>query len=520
MRKLFNALSVLLLLLTSCSKNDDNSSNSVEITVSDFTITIDENPQNGDIIGILQASSNTGNISFSIQSQSPSGAISVSSPDGEVKVQDASLFNFELYPIISGVIRATSSGVSEDLNFSITLNDVSETQVCEGNVILNNQEEVNAFGASGCTIIDGSLFIVSYPDQSAITDLSPLNQLTTINGRLIIEDNFGLTDLSGLDNLTYIESGIDIENNSSLTSLIGLNGLNTLNCSSCIIYNNSSLSTLNGLHNVTEILGNITIGENNSLTSLTHLGNLSNTSQCSLNLGGNDSLYNLQGLEGITELKSLGLISNPNLQNLSGLDNLETVTNSLHIENNNGLSSLLGLQNIQHIGQILLFNGNSGIHDFTGFTNLQSLGGLSIESAYLHNLNGLENITTLHSFQIEFCGELTSLQGLQNLESLSEGGFSLWGNTALESLDSLSSLTTSKNGFIIKNNPLIANLDGLSNLYIMEPTLGIDTSIMDNNNLSDFCGLSSNTNLPATITISGNAFNPSYQDILDGNCSL
>ena len=68
------------------------------------------------------------------------------------------------------------------------------------------------------------------------------------------------------------------------------------------------------------------------------------------------------------------------------------------------------------------------------------------------------------------------------------------------------------------SNSSLVDLDGLSQL---ENVIS-DIQIVDNVNLSDFCGLNNlliNGSFSGNYFTNENAYNPTYQDMLDGNCS-
>ncbi|MDO6598486.1 SUMF1/EgtB/PvdO family nonheme iron enzyme, partial [Oceanihabitans sp. 2_MG-2023] len=128
MKKL-NIILILGFLIISCSSDNEQTNNPTETTISttDFSITIDENPLLNQILGTINATTNSGNLTFSIENQSPNGAIAINSTTGELKVANENLFDFEITPIISGVIKVSNNSIFEVLNFSINLNDVNET---------------------------------------------------------------------------------------------------------------------------------------------------------------------------------------------------------------------------------------------------------------------------------------------------------------------------------------------------------------------------------------------------------
>lgn len=115
--------------------NAENAENTVTITVTlnnvsevsaqDLEVTIDENPTDGQVIGIIQVSgSATG---FNISSQSPSGALNIDASSGELTVADASLFDFETNPTITATVSINDA--ENPVPVTINLNDVMEWSI-------------------------------------------------------------------------------------------------------------------------------------------------------------------------------------------------------------------------------------------------------------------------------------------------------------------------------------------------------------------------------------------------------
>lgn len=120
----------LILLVTyfiqSCGDSNDDVNNAITISISDFTINIDENPTADLSLGTVQATTNQGSINFSITGQTPSQAIEINAATGEITVLTEGLFDYETNPIITGIVRAENSGISETAIITINLNDVNE----------------------------------------------------------------------------------------------------------------------------------------------------------------------------------------------------------------------------------------------------------------------------------------------------------------------------------------------------------------------------------------------------------
>ncbi|MBT6433410.1 MAG: hypothetical protein HOK28_09985 [Deltaproteobacteria bacterium] len=83
-------------------------------------------------------------------------------------------------------------------------------------------------GNSAMTSLNGIAFTtlgyINLEDNDALTDLSALSVLTSIDGDVILEGNASLTSLAGLENVTRIEDSLKLLT-TSVTSLDGLAGL-------------------------------------------------------------------------------------------------------------------------------------------------------------------------------------------------------------------------------------------------------------------------------------------------------
>ncbi|MDN3725543.1 cadherin repeat domain-containing protein, partial [Aequorivita sp. SDUM287046] len=96
-------IAIVVLSFLSCSKDSNDDSNPFETTVttSDFSISMDENPSDGFIIGTVSGTTNQGSVTFSIIEQSPANAFTIDAASGELKVLNKVLFDFETNPTIT-----------------------------------------------------------------------------------------------------------------------------------------------------------------------------------------------------------------------------------------------------------------------------------------------------------------------------------------------------------------------------------------------------------------------------------
>ena len=205
-----------------------------------------------------------------------------------------------------------------------------------------------------------------------------------------------------------------------------------------------------------------------------------------------------------------------------GAQNYTVITGTLKIypgfENSNFPLDLTPLRSLERIERTLIIFENPELTSLEGLHNINWLGEL-----YIGNNSKLEN--------------LDGLRGVENIAYENRGQLNGWtrvsqiritNNNSLENIDGLISVPSAKN-INIANNPSLQNLNGLGgiieNSYFRTYLgCGEDANALPycgNENLGDLCGIQ-NLFLNGTydyVYIAGNAFNPSIQDIIDGNCS-
>jgi hypothetical protein len=151
----------------------------------------------------------------------------------------------------------------------------------------------------------------------------------------------------------------------------------------------------------------------------------------------------------------------------------------------------------------------------------------------LNSIAALSNITTATSIQIIYMPLLTSLEGLNQLTTVTFLRISY--NDGLTNLAELSNLVSAPEGISIGGNDALTSLDGLENLTTCNWVLigrDLDFDVINdapNQSLVDYCALQNlftngtyvdpPTSIFNGVEIVNNPFNPSIQDIIDGNCS-
>ena len=371
---------------------------------------------------------------------------------------------------------------TNNVGTSYSEQSVFSTQDCSitGNVYLRNQEELNTFGENNyCEIIGDLVMVYDSNSNNPITDLSPLNSLTKVS-TFTISGNPFLENLDGL-NITSI-NGFWIIANSNLTNIDALSSINS-DVNMISIDENSELTNIDGLSNITTM---VEINEN----------------PISINISTNDNLLNIDGLSNITSFEAVNpgwiyIEFNDVLTNINGLNNLPSNFNgSIIIGANFTLNNIEGLSNFTNIQGNLLIRSLGD-----GFTSL----------------NALENLTTIGEKLDITLTKIENFDGLQNLVSVGEE-INFSGNNSLISIDGLINLETADQ-ITFNNNNFLTNLDGLANIN----TITNDLKITSNNALSDFCGLNEvvfANGIGGDYIVDTNGYNPTQQDILDGNCSL
>ncbi|KAB7529178.1 hypothetical protein F8C76_15200 [Flagellimonas olearia] len=387
---------------------------------------------------------------------------------------------------------ANSFGVAYGNEVTFTSQDFPALTY-EGYIDLTSQEEVDAFGSHGYKRITGRLRI-SAIDDNIINSLEPLKDLTTVDGEVWVGPTH-LESFEGLENLTTIGDNVTIMYNDYLTTLKGLDGLQ-------------------------EILGYLDIDTN-------------------------PSLKNLDGLENLTKVdRWLGVDNNETLENIDGLSGLVSTRYGLYVQKNPVLMNVNGLSSVTSIGENLTIIDNTSLTNLDGLSNLETLGSITIQrNNNLTNINGLSKVNGIIFYggiRIEYNSSLTDLEGLTNFE-LIKGNVSIVGNPSLASLNGLRNVLGINGRMLISENSALTSLDGLNNIELVDynlqitenaslvnidalgalTTLNGDLRVNGNTSLTDFCGLKPliDNGFSNSFEIMGNAFNPTQQNISEGNCS-
>lgn len=325
----------------------------------------------------------------------------------------------------------------------------ANAQVFEGDLRLNTQSQVNAFNY---TEVTGSLDIfVSDVETDRIVDLSPLSSLTKV-GRDLGISSTDITDLKGLSNLSYIGVAFNLFDNPQLQNIDDLANLNLSPLRFIRIRGNDALTNLEGLANVPEV-ESITIRSNRQLQSLIGLPKALEV----IELAQNRNLQNLNGLEIAAQMSQVIISDHPAIENLRPLGKLEDTF-------------------------FLRLNALPKIQNLKDLESLRQARKLSIERLNLSNLEGLEEVSGVDNLVIGNMPQLASFAGLSNVKSLNF--LDIFRNDVLMTLQGLDSLHSVGRSFVLKENPVLQNLEG-----IQIQSVGWDLEIRNNPALKNLKGL-------------------------------
>lgn len=440
---------------------------------------------------------------------------------------------------VGGKLSVFSVGNLTNLDFLSGLTSVGGIEI--GNILLTNIQ--------GLSNISGSLTQgIRIDGCNNLTSLNGLQNITSVGGFITVINNLSLTDLTGLDGITAADMNIPggayniwIFNNTNLSSLNGLHNLTTLTASASnssnftntgfALLTNPSLTNISALANISNIVNVIQITNNTQLTScaINSVCNklVSNTTGVTINNNGVgcESIQVVQAAcnpnpcppgdvtfsnqmdvnnfvaqyPNCTEIQGKLRIAGGNINNLSGLSNLTSVSGDLEILLTGTTVDMSGLQNLTTVGGLLNISGST-----LGFTNLDFLNALTSVGAI--NITGTTN--------------LVNINGLLNITGPLAGRIWVGNNNNLISLSGLQNITSLGDRLVIINNPLIQDLSGLQGLtsvHSLEPNAAISSIIINANNaltslngLQNITSLTSVNPLAAGLTVE---FNPALTDI-------
>lgn len=211
---------------------------------------------------------------------------------------------------------------------------------------------------------------------------------------------------------------------------------------------------------------------------------------------------NCTQINGSLRIGSIAFGAYSNIDDLSGLGGINTITGDLLIVNNNSLINIHGFDELSHVGGNLHIYYNQNLETLAGLNNLLTVDGSLrlLNNQTLATIDGVQNLVSVgEDMQIS---ENTSLTDLNTFEKLATvGGYlSIWGNPVLNDINEFAKLGTVGGNLAINQNDLITNLQGFQSLV----AIGGDFTITMNQSLTEIGNLNPLISPSATLRIANN----------------
>ncbi|TCI90013.1 hypothetical protein [Tenacibaculum sp. M341] len=236
----------------------------------------------------------------------------------------------------------------------------------------------------------------------------------------------------------------------------------------------------------------------------------------SLTIVQSDNVTNLDGLINIKKINGDFMISVvPKLENIEGLKNIEIINGEFTISGTKVLNKIKVFSNLREIGGTIVFGNNYGLKEISSFDQLKEAKELYISGCsdleVLDGFNNLEKVDKLSIFSTRNLKEIVNFKKL----NLVRNTISIEHNQSLEkiafeSLQSVNEYVAIHENLVFNGGISFSSLNHMQKLFVW-----------NNKSLVNYCNFSSDVlaNKIVEIDCSGNKFNATKQDLLDGNCN-
>ncbi len=307
-------------------------------------------------------------------------------------------------------------------------------QRIHGDLIIENSSVENLNGFEQLESVGGELIIDNNDD---LIEINNLPKLESIGGSFTIKGNDRMRLLRDLDHLLEVGS-LKIENNKNLLVIDTFSQLVKIKGDS-FISNNKNLILVNCFPVVDSLLGKLTVNLNPNMSAIVDFQNLKFVEK--LLFFNNFLLSEISGFNALEEIAELAFIQNPSLSELQAFESLQRVNGDFEIRASQ-LSSFRSFDNLTVVENDFVIQG-SFVDDIDGFEKLDSVGRTFLLSQN-HSLDTISGFNNLH-----FVGKHFSLDNL---------------GSKIRSLDNFHSLEVINDGLVLSNIPNLISLDGLVNL--------------------------------------------------------
>ena len=214
-----------------------------EITAQNLTVAVDENPIDGQVVGVIQVTGG-GTLDFNITSQTPTGALSINATTGELSVVDPNVFDFETNPVITATISVDNGVSTATATATINLNDVDEIVVQAVTLdIAENPTNGDVIGTLPATSSGSLTFTITYQNPAGAVNIDQnTGELSVADATLFdFETNPNMLAVISVDNGVYSVSA-----NASI-ALENVNEVGDFNYGGVIFWLDASTNNNSGL---------------------------------------------------------------------------------------------------------------------------------------------------------------------------------------------------------------------------------------------------------------------------------
>jgi hypothetical protein len=438
-----------------------------------------------------------------------------------------------------------SEGTAYGNEFSFTtLEEIFEENIFDGDVILKNQNDVDAFASQKYTSITGELQILG-TEEPFIEDVSGLKSIKTLARGLFINQLSNLTSFDGLENLVFVLGNVLISDNDGLKKIDGFSNLEKITGTLIIEQNvklvsingpvklesvevlsvegNAELKNLGALESISIVETGIFIRGNGMLERISGFQNLAETGVISIE--NNDKLFSISGFETLRTLKGylntgFNLVNNSSLEMLNAFQSLEIVNKNFKVFSNGSLKEIDGFNSLNFVNGFFGIAQNNNLNIINGFSNLEAVIGDMVisDNKELISLSSFDSLSSINAdLKIINNEELVAIEGFNRLELVEELMF-ITNNPSLQNITGFNSSKLKPPSILIGNN------ESLQLLICFRSINSLNYVIIENSPLlTDFCSfqLFFDTDFSKDqITFKGNGYNPSYEDLIGGRCKL
>ncbi len=412
------------------------------------------------------------------------------------------------------------------------LQGLEQIESCAAYFRIQNNPQLQSL--AGLDNLTSTFQILTINNNPLLVDLQGLNSFT--GGSIYLLENDGLLSLDGLNSYTNGQTTF-VDFNDSLQDISALNVISNFSQYSQIRLTNNPNLTQCAIDAVCAVIaseGTVTVNDNGSgcenygdvyevcvgcpfgqyvLSSqadvdafgvnfpncteadllisgadIVDLSPLINITKTKIRVQNNPLLTTLEGLNNVTDCNEILIRNNPLLTDVSALGNISSVF-KVTVDNNNSLEEIIGWNSLTNVSLEIEITQNEQLQSLEGLQNITNTEGLTIrQNANLENLNGLEGLESVINLNIEENASLNDIVALSNLQT-SLSTLIITQNLQLVNLNGLEGIQNIYGLLWIKNNPLLENINGLSNVSNAGLGFNLSLQLEFNDSLNDISGL-------------------------------